>query len=494
MAIKHMTEKSESTTTTAKPWSAKSGYVVIVALHHILLWCSLYVTTGALYAVAADAVFPNDVPSIMLFIVAGVLSLAYIGLQNVATRLRTRAKDRWQSERADTCQALAQHLLRILFTVWMVTCGLSITFTAAGHPLCEMQLARIDSSMTPLDVGSTCIVNRVGIIIGCIDLITCGGLFILVHKVNDSFRAHLFGIIKEQDLMPLYLPYRNTADQRLCSEMSFKCRSSASLSSKALHMPWSASTSFLVDSKDRHAQRLDICTAHRSGPSRLSARPSPSSIRSHASFSLPPPLTSPLRPLPPLPVHKSTKYRAAGAIHSVAMQKAVYPPRPTHGLQFETIIRPTLAPALSTKNLAVLNRDNNISQQSLSSIYSRSISGEQESPLPPGMVYSPNVGARLGSLPRKPSVLSFSARSTSSTSTATLKRSPLGKMTLAKEHLVGKLSIRANSVDVDRAVALQRRLRLERNIVKASLVKTSELEGYVDRQSGLSHFNGEPLM
>lgn len=424
--------------------------------------------------------------------VAGVLSSAYIGLQNITTRLRTKARDRWQSERADTCQALAQHVLRILFTIWMVTCGLSITFTAARRPLCEMHVGRPSSSVTPLDMGSTCIVNRIGIIVSCIALLACGGLFVLVHKVSDSSRAHLLGIVQEQDLMPFSLPYRSTADRRLGSEMSFKCRSSTSLASSTLPMPWSASTAFLVEPQHRHSQGLGIYTGHRSAPSLLSARPSLSSIRSHASLSLPPPPTSPLPPLPPLPVHIPNKCRATSALPALTLQKAVYPPRSTHGLQPKSILRPKSSHALSTNNLAVLAKGNT-SQQSLSSIYSRSISGEQNSPLPPGMAYSPNVGARHSSLPRMPSNMSMSSRSSSSTSTATIKRSPLGNMTLAEPYANDLPLIRVDSHEVDEAVQLQRRLRSERVSVRAGLVKTSELEGYVDRHGDLSRISYEPL-
>lgn len=70
MAIKYLQEKSESTISNTRPWTGKTGYITIVVCQHILLWCSLYVTASAIYALAVGAVFTNDIPSIVLFMVA----------------------------------------------------------------------------------------------------------------------------------------------------------------------------------------------------------------------------------------------------------------------------------------------------------------------------------------------------------------------------------------------------------------------------------------
>lgn len=303
--------------------------------------------------------------------------------------------------------------------------------------------------------------------------------------VNEPSRCYLFGYIKVQDLLPLFLPYRKSHDQqhqRLFSDMSFKCGSSSSLSSQTAIAPWNATTTHLVSPEPvqpRQPLGLGIYTGHRSHPSLLNPRPSLTSIRSLTMVNLPPP---PTEPLPPLPAYFPEKYRQPANM----MQKATtYPPRKIHGLHPHSslngirIVAPS--PALSRDNLATLNKTNKLSredesQNSLTSIYSRSISGGR--PCPP------------------PRMLSETGRTASSSSTATVKRSPLGAMRLAEdpENVVmptSRLSLDSSDSEIDDVAALQN--RVERVDSMEALVKTSEQEGYVDRQSGLSRFSLKPL-
>lgn len=229
--------------------------------------------------------------------------------------------------------------------------------------------------------------------------------------VTEPSRCHLFGYIKQEDLLPLFLSYSKSHDARLFSDMSFKCRSSTSLASQPL---WNPTIHHMASASEPPPQPLGlgIYTAHQSMPSLLHPRPSLSSIRSHSTIHhLPPP---PTEPLPPLPAYIPQKYR-----QPTAMQKAVYPSRKLYGLHPQSslnsinsikIIPPT--PILSRDNLATLNRNNNTSQNSLSSVYSRSISGD---------------------IPPHPRMLSETGRTASSSSTSTVKRSPLGAMRLAED-------------------------------------------------------------
>ena len=56
---------------------------------------------------------------------------------------------------------------------------------------------------------------------------------ICISKVQEPYRCHLLGINKEPALLPLVLPYQ-AHNRTKYSEMSFKCRSSASLSTTTL--------------------------------------------------------------------------------------------------------------------------------------------------------------------------------------------------------------------------------------------------------------------
>lgn len=249
--------------------------------------------------------------------------------------------------------------------------------------------------------------------------------------------------------------------QRDISDISFKCRSSKSFESNTNASAWNESLSQLLPDTPEGYHGLGISGTRRSTPSLLHPRPSLSSIRSHATMSLPPPPTS---PLPPLPTYLPAKHRSQSAIH-----KAVYPPKPwrAYGLHPDTNstsvrITPPL-PVLTSNNLASLNRSNE-SSNSLSSIYSRSISGEAPRPM-------------------------LSNRSSSSTSTGTLKRSPLRtQMTLPEN--VTLMPRSSSESDIDDVAALEARIRRSR------LTKLSEQEGFVERrvQSGLSsRFSYRPL-
>ncbi|KAK5112314.1 hypothetical protein LTR85_011586 [Meristemomyces frigidus] len=270
--------------------------------------------------------------------------------------------------------------------------------------------------------------------------LAASALFVILNKTSEPFRGHLFGITKEPALLPLMLPYKSAAQRAMFSEMSFKCRSSTSLSSRTLVPSTNNSTAHLLPTcPEKAIVGLGIYAPKAYTPSFLTPRPSLSSIRTHTTMrSLQPPCS----PLPPLPAYFPEKYRKPSA-----MDKAVHPPRPsrpyrpsrTHSEKTVRIVPPS--PALSRANLAAFNQ----SAESLSSVYSRSVSGEER-------------GAR-------PTPLSESSRSYSSGSTATVVKSPLCAMRRADdpdtvvilEHRARRSSDSSDS-DIDDADMLQAKL------------------------------------
>ena len=264
-------------------------------------------------------------------------------------------------------------------------------------------------------------------------------LFIVACKIDDPFRAHLYGVTKEGALLPLILPYKTSMQRPMFSEMSFKCRSSTSLSSHTL-VPSFDSTSSLLASKPEKVVGLGIYAPNTSAAAFLAPRPLLSSIRTHTTIGTIPPLS----PLPPLPAYFPAKYRKGSVMH-----KAIYPPkrpqRPERSKSERTVRIVPPSPALSATNLEMHNN----SAESLSSVYSRSTSGEKHSPR----------------AVQRPVQLTDGSRSYSSGSTVTIVKSPLGAMRLADRPdvvLMGKSSrvSSASSTDteIDDVATLQAKL------------------------------------
>lgn len=235
-----------------------------------------------------------------------------------------------------------------------------------------------------------------------------GALFVLQHTTDEPFRCDLLGTHKSHTLLPLALPYGTSTDQPMHSEMSFKCRSSTSLSSQTLAPSYSNSTTNLLPEKPAKCIGLGIHTPRYPSRSFLTPRPSLSSIHSHAKLQSIPSSS----PLPPLPAYFPKRYRQGSAMHK-AVHPPKRPPRPEHGMGEITVRIVPPSPALSLANLKAFNR----SQDSLSSVYSRSISGE---------TYVEEPTQTQG-------VFVSAERSFSSGSTTTVKRSHLGAMRLAHE-------------------------------------------------------------
>ncbi|KAK5733742.1 hypothetical protein LTR17_009446 [Elasticomyces elasticus] len=391
----------------SKRWQAheaqkhRTGLGAIVATQHILLYCSAYVLASQAYLMIEGDTSPDLLPTAIVLLVSAGTSIVYIFTHSVAAILAAEEHNERKASVRRAMQWLATTSLRFGVTTWLAACGMNVIFTVAKQAQCvprSVGAARID-------IGTSCIIQRTGLGASLLSLIASIALFVLLHKTSEPFQCHLFGVRKQPTLLPLMMPYKVAPGHAMFSEMSFKCRSSSSLSSYTLIPSRSNSMSHLLPScPEKAAFGLGIYAPKQSRLSFLSPRPSLQSIRTTSS--LPPPSS----PLPPLPAYFPERYRQESA-----MQKAVYPPRSQQPYQLrrsqsdKTVRMVPPSPALSASNLAAFNK----SSESLSSVYSRSISGERR-------------GTR-------PDMLSQSSRSLSSSSTATLVKSPLGAMRRAAD-------------------------------------------------------------
>jgi hypothetical protein len=199
------------------------------------------------------------------------------------------------------------------------------------------------------------------------------GLVLLIWRTTDPYHAHLLGITKSPTLLPFILPY-NTGERRMFSDMSFKCRSTSTFSSYTIAEPDEDILYKLYPTRPEKAYGLGIYAPKTSTANFLAPRPSLRTIRSHASFGPPPPKSS---PVPPLPVYDPEKYR-----NLPAMQKITAAPRRVYTLRRKNSRRPLRVvqydPTPSNDKPHVLGRS--ASKESLSSIYSRSVSGDSPDP------------------------------------------------------------------------------------------------------------------
>lgn len=239
-------------------------------------------------------------------------------------------------------------------------------------------------------------------------------LCLLRRHVADANRCYIFGVVPEDMLLPLHLSQKRRTLRAKPSEMSFKCRSSVSMASQATVTLWKGGDTIPANAElCLPSHGLGIHTSRSSAPaSLLYPRPSVSSIRSHTSLPLYQP---PASPLPPLPVYLPDARRATTAMHKAIHQPATFsrpiPIRPARSDDTLRILPPPV-PALAQLSLAVPARR----PQSASSIYSRDTTGDSEI------------------IPRRsprPSLIT-SSRTSSSSSVATIKPSPLHEIILPK--------------------------------------------------------------
>jgi hypothetical protein len=178
-------------------------------------------------------------------------------------------------------------------------------------------------------------------------------LFLLTWKTTDPYRAHFLGIHKAPELLPFTLAYKK-GDRPMFSEMSFKCRLTSTFSSYTLPEPNEDTLYTLYPTRPEKAYGLGIYAPKASVASFLTPRPSP------------------------LPVYDPAKYKDMSG-----KQKAELVPRRVYTLRRKSSQRGALR-AVQCSPLPLGDKprtlDRSVSKESLSSIYSRSVSGESPDP------------------------------------------------------------------------------------------------------------------
>lgn len=310
-----------------------------------------------------------------------------------------------------------------------------------------------------------------------------------MRRVSGANRCHLLGIVPEHKLLPLFLAHKERALRAMPSEMSFKCRSSTSISTKAMasreaeHEPMPVVTESWLPPKPT---KPDIsCSKASVPPSLLHARPSTSSIRSHTSLYLPPP---PASPLPPLPAYLPNRLHAGSTMH-----RAIYPPRsfsrpvPVRSSRSDDTLDllPPPPVALSSANLAVLSRR----RASFSSIYSRDTTGESQ------VLPKANPLPSLTSSSRSSSSGSVSTIQQSPVSTTTLEHQPRSKMSFdsstGSAANTRSLSSECNTVLSFEPVAP---LQIRKSTVQPQSALEQKLRQYAESQSRIRQTSYTPLM
>ncbi|RMY84806.1 hypothetical protein D0861_06777 [Hortaea werneckii] len=435
-----------------------SGHEAIVAFQHMLLWSSIYVLASEVYMLALGAITSELLASSVLLLTSSAVAMIHIICHMTVSIISGRPQTSHVNDRLIISQWLAKLSLRVGVTLWMVACGLNIVFTIARQPHCVPKDGATRSSL--IHAGKLCVVQRTGVGASLLAMrltnvrLAAGALFALLQKTSEPFRANLFGIMKDFDSLPHLLSYAPSTDRAMFSEMSFKCRSSSSLSSSDSILTPNRSTTHLLPSCPEQAViGLGIYSCKNSRPSFLTPRPSLCSIRTHTT------VRSRSSPLPPLPPYFPDACRRNTTVPKTAVPPQ-RPPRPYSysALQGKTVRMVPPSPALLSPNPVALKR----SEESLSSMYSRSISGE----------------SRRASATR-PALLRENGRAYSSSSTMTVVKSPLGAMCVAGDFIEvistarrpkkdassrdGRAEDDGGDSDIDDAATLQARLPLAKS-------------------------------
>ncbi|RMY98655.1 hypothetical protein D0862_07485 [Hortaea werneckii] len=430
-----------------------SGHEAIVVFQHILLWTSIYVVASEIYMLASGAITSEMLASSILLLTSSGVAMIYIVCHITVSFISRRPQTSHVNDRLIISQWLAKLSLRVGVTLWMAACGLNIVFTIARQPHCIPEDGASYSSL--IHAGKLCVIQRAGVGASLLAMLAAGALFALLHKTSEPFRANLFGVMEDFGSLPHLLSHAPSTDRAMFSEMSFKCRSSSSLSSTGSISTPTRSTSHLLPScPEKAVIGLGIYSSRSSRPSFLTPRPSLCSIRTHTTIGS----RKRCSPLPPLPPYFPDAYRRNATVPKAAVPPR-RPPRPYSysTLQGKTVRMVPPSPALLSPNPVALKR----SEESLSSMYSRSISGESR---------------RASAI--RPALTRDNGRTYSSSSTTTVVKSPLGTMRLASDYKEvvltgqrpstnvtsrnGRVDAGEEDSDIDDAATLQARLPLSK--------------------------------
>ncbi|KAF2721059.1 hypothetical protein K431DRAFT_346568 [Polychaeton citri CBS 116435] len=389
IVVRPITRSSE------KPSTRSS--IAIITCQQSLLWSSLYIIASIVYLFITGAVHIGVLPAAVSLLFCSMVSIVYICLHNTAALLRRANETHRRRKRRLLIEWQARMMIRFLTTIWMLGCGVAIVFTIAKHPYCDFGGSSVN--VMPIDFGSVCVVQRVGVGMSLSCLCISIGLFILLLKSSDPFSCHLFGTVQEpRDLF--VQPSYPILKRSKYSEGSFKCRTSASLESERATLPCVVMppplppttqqmrklSSLLPTRPDSASFGLGIYSQQHqqrhqkqqqqpqpTQPRFLTPRPSLHSIRSSTSLSRPPSILPP-DPMPPLPVYLQQTYKRT----PTAMLTAVHPPRrpnrPEHDVSDRSlrVIHPSPQPMQHTNSIS-----------SVTSIYSQTPTGERTGGLAP---------------------------------------------------------------------------------------------------------------
>lgn len=158
------------------------------------------------------------------------------------------------------------------------------------------------------------------------------------------------------------------------SVMSFKCRSTSTFSSYTIAEPTEDTLYTLYPTRPEKAYGLGMYAPKTSAASFLTPRPSLRTIRSQASFGHRQLKSS---PVPPLSVYDPEKYKDLPIRQKISQPpRRVYTSRKKYNQRTMQAVQCDLTPT-KDKPLAF---DRSVSKASLSSIYSRSVSGDSPDP------------------------------------------------------------------------------------------------------------------
>ncbi|RMY49641.1 hypothetical protein D0863_15091 [Hortaea werneckii] len=405
-----------------------SGHEAIVAFQHILLWTSVYVLASEVYMLASRAVTSELLPSSILLLTSSCVAMIYIACHMTVSFMSRRPQTSHVNDRLIISQWLAKLSLRVGVTLWMAACGLNIVFTIARQPHCIPENGAAHSSL--IHAGKLCVVQRTGV-----------GASLLAMRPFCTIAQDLGAL----SCQPLWYQER----LRLASTLAVPCpiNRQSNVFRNVIQVP-------VLFFPLLNRFNLDANSLNQSLAAKLSRK------GHHRLGNI---LCQRFAPIIP---YASSVFELHTNAHNNCIEKTLFATSATSSilsgcvtLQGRTVrmVPPSPAPLLSPNPVALKR-----SEESLSSMYSRSISGE----------------SRRASAAR-PALVSENRRTYSSGSTTTVVKSRLGTMRLASEYKDvvstgrrpgtnetrrdGRAGDGEGDSDIDDAATLQARLPLSKS-------------------------------
>nr|OQO23452.1 hypothetical protein B0A51_07757 [Rachicladosporium sp. CCFEE 5018] len=333
-----------------------------------------------MYLFESGAVTYAMLPSAIVMLAASGTTLTAISLHNVMIHRLWHADRTKCVGRLGPCRPCTKPAFYLALLCWIAAAALNLTFTFLRQSFCSVKQAQA-GELPMFDFGVPCYLQRSTIGAALLAVVISALFVILRLRVRITASCHLFGIARPP---PAYLPTsRKQGDfdfedplnnKRLLSDMSFKCRSTSSLTLVNSTESSENDLYFLAPTRPEKAYGLGIwapqhhdmaMTAPR--PSFLAPRPSLKTISSYTAGIAKVP--DPESPMPVLPAYFPGKVDDLVHEPRAALMKRGRESR-------KTIRRVPPSPILGFRGLTRC--------ESLSSVYSRDVSGiRAPHPLPP---------------------------------------------------------------------------------------------------------------